>query len=102
MNSTPLPVDITQITNPTAFRRLVEELNRTHVPRAITQGNKTVAMLQPAEKTEYSDEKPDIEEVLSLAGSWGEKNEQEWEEVERELHTIRHASPPTPPITLDP
>lgn len=102
MNSTPLPVDITQITNPTTFRRLVDDVNRTNIPRAITEGNKTVAMLQPVESTQPPDEKPDIEEVLSLAGSWGEKNEQEWEEVERELHAIRHASPPTPPITLDP
>lgn len=44
------------------------------------------------------DEKPDIEEILSLAGTWGERD---WKQIEQDLDHIRHASPPTPPITLD-
>ncbi len=38
------------------------------------------------------------EDVLSLAGAWGERN---WDEVEQELDRIRHESTPTPPIELD-
>ncbi len=39
-----------------------------------------------------------VEEVLALAGAWGERN---WEEVEQELDRIRHESTPTPPLELD-
>lgn len=54
-----------------------------------------------AQEKKTPDEKPTIEEVLSLAGAWGEMGDQEWELVEQELDSIRHASPPTPPITID-
>lgn len=49
MYSTPLPVDITHITNNADFRRLVEALNKTHLPRAIKQADKTVAVLFPGD-----------------------------------------------------
>jgi hypothetical protein len=38
-----------------------------------------------------------IQEALSLAGAWSDLS---WEEVEKDLHRIRHESNPTPPITL--
>jgi len=45
-----------------------------------------------------SQQKPSsVEEVLSLAGAWGERN---WEEVEQELDRIRHESKPSPPLEL--
>lgn len=54
-----------------------------------------------AQDKKTSNEEQDIKEVLSLAGAWGEIGEEEWEQVEHTLNTIRHASPPTPPIELD-
>jgi hypothetical protein len=54
-----LPVDITNITNQNDFLLLVEEMNRTHIPRALKRENKTVALLLPAEKTEYAHKKSD-------------------------------------------
>lgn len=38
-----------------------------------------------------------IQRAVSLAGSWGDLD---WVEMEAALDRIRHASPPTPPITL--
>jgi hypothetical protein len=39
----------------------------------------------------------EIQEVLGLAGIWGDLN---WDVVEDELYRIRHESHPTPPISL--
>ena len=36
-----------------------------------------------------------VEQVLALAGAWGERN---WKDVEEELDRIRHESKPTPPF----
>jgi hypothetical protein len=38
-----------------------------------------------------------IQEILNMAGSWGDLN---WDIVEEELYRIRHESSPTPPISL--
>ena len=37
----------------------------------------------------------DVEAALATCGAWSDLD---WNEVERELDRIRHASPPTPPI----
>ena len=38
-----------------------------------------------------------IERALSLLGAWSDLD---WEAAETELDRIRHANPPTPPISL--
>jgi hypothetical protein len=40
---------------------------------------------------------PAIQEILRLAGIW---RDLDWDEVEQELHRIRHESQPTPPLSL--
>lgn len=36
------------------------------------------------------------EDALSVIGAWADLD---WDEMERALYEIRHANPPTPPIT---
>jgi len=38
-----------------------------------------------------------VQRALSLLGAWSDLD---WEEAEAELDRIRHANPPTPPISL--
>ena len=38
-----------------------------------------------------------VQHALSLLGAWSDLD---WEQAEEELDRIRHANPPTPPITL--
>jgi len=38
-----------------------------------------------------------VQRALSLLGAWSDLD---WDEAEAELDRIRHANPPTPPITL--
>jgi hypothetical protein len=38
-----------------------------------------------------------VQHALSLLGAWSDLD---WERAEEELERIRHATPPTPPITL--
>lgn len=37
----------------------------------------------------------DVQEALDLAGAWSDLD---WDDMERELHRIRHENPPTPPL----
>jgi len=92
-----LPVDITNITNQNDFLLLVEEMNRTHIPRALKRENKTVALLFPVGTTEYHHEKSAVEEALSLAGKWSDLPS---DHMEEEFDRIRHQSKPTLPIEL--
>ncbi len=89
MNSTPLPVDITNITNQTDFLRLVEELNRTHIPRALKRGKKTVAMLLPAP----SKKKKKWEEIQVTFGNWKDLNADEL--IANIYHWRKEGSRPT-------
>jgi uncharacterized protein (DUF433 family) len=75
-----------------AYPRLTEE----DVKASLAYAEKLVE--QDTHVPHISQKKPTIEEVLSLAGAWGERD---WNEVEQELDRIRHESTPTPPIELD-
>ena len=96
LNSTPLPVDITNITNQTDFLRLVEELNRTHRPRALKQGNKTVAMLLPAD-TAKKPKQGDYEGILKTFGSW---KHVDTARLKEDLYAARQKTNARPPVTL--
>ena len=77
-----------------AYPRLTEEdvkATLTYAQRLVEQEEQHLP--PPSKQTQAP-----VDEVLSLAGAWGERD---WEEVEQELDRIRHESPPTPPIELD-
>lgn len=95
MSHIPIPFDISQNKD---LLRLAEEVNKTRTPRELKKDNETLAVLVPA-KTEAAaspvSSQTGIEEILALAGSWGERD---WNEVETELDALRHHSQPTPPF----
>jgi len=39
-----------------------------------------------------------IQRALALPGAWADMD---WEEMEENLHRIRHANPPSPSLTID-
>jgi hypothetical protein len=101
MSTTPIPIDIQSISSNKDLVQLAEEVKKTKTPRALTKGDETLAVLMPVEKKTVTQAQPNqkaIEEILSLAGAWGERD---WNEVEAELDRIRHESTPTAPIDLD-
>jgi uncharacterized protein (DUF433 family) len=75
-----------------AYPRLTEE----DVKATLTYAE---SLLEQEEQVPHlPQKKASLEEVLSLAGAWGERD---WNEVEHELDRIRHESTPTPPLELD-
>ena len=77
-----------------AYPRLTEEdvkATLTYAQRLVEQEEQHLP--PPSKQTQAP-----VDEVLSLAGAWGERD---WEEVAPQLDRICHESPPTPPIELD-
>ena len=72
-----------------AYPRLTEE----DIKATLSYAEHLIEQQQSSVKKQAS-----ADEVLALAGAWGERD---WNQVEEELNRIRHASPPTPPIELD-
>jgi hypothetical protein len=72
MNTTPIPVDISQNK---VLLKLAEEVEATKIPRALVKDNETVAVIMPA-STERSSEKKrkdaDFTAMLSVLGSWSD------------------------------
>lgn len=95
MAAHPTPIDISNMPD---LVRLTKQVETTRTPLELKRENKIVAVLTPMEQsTSEQAKKKAIEEVLALAGAWGERD---WNEVEAELDHIRHSSKPTPPFTL--
>jgi hypothetical protein len=78
--------------------RLVEEVANTNTPRELKRGNKTVAVLMPTKALPQKQGKTSIKDALALAGAWAHLPS---DDLEEQLDRIRHASKPTPPLTLD-
>lgn len=85
-----------------------EQIN--HVPHLTTQSNQpligiflkqndhdVVQYFTEEGQADSANSERAVQRALGLAGSWSDLD---WEEVERELHRIRHESQPTPPISL--
>ena len=89
------PIDISNIPD---LVRIAEEVEATNKPRVLKRDNTPIALLTPVKKKQSSQAKRKaIQEVLALAGAWGDRD---WDEVEAELDRIRHSSKPTPPFGL--
>ena len=92
MSNTSLPVDIT---NNADIFRLIEEVNRTHVPRVLKRENKTVAMLLPADMAK----KPqgNYEGILKTFGSW---KQVDTARLKEDLYAARQKTNAHPSITI--
>jgi PHD/YefM family antitoxin component YafN of YafNO toxin-antitoxin module len=96
MNSHPTPLDISHLPD---LVRIVEQVEATNKPLALTKDNKIVAVLTPVEPTSKQKKNQQaIEETLALAGSW---KALDFDDMLEQLDRIRHESKPTPPLTLD-
>ena len=90
------PIDISTMPD---LARIAEEVEATQTPLELTRDNKIVAVLMPpAHATRKKHRKTSLEEALALAGAWKDIPS---DDMEERLDTIRHASKPTPPFTLD-
>ena len=76
-----------------AYPRLTEE----DIKATLTYAECLVEQEEQQLQTLLRQKQPSLEEVLSLAGAWGERD---WNEVEQELDRIRHESKPSPPFAL--
>ena len=91
MNNTPLPVDITHITN-ADFIHLVKEMNATHRPRVLKIENKPVAMLIPVmkiKKTKKEQTKKNYKAFHTAAGSWSDVDV---EKFKKDIYRSRQVS----------
>jgi PHD/YefM family antitoxin component YafN of YafNO toxin-antitoxin module len=97
MNShPPTPLDISHLPD---LVWIVEQVEATKRPLALTKDNKTVAVLTPVEANKKQPKNQQaIEETLALAGSW---KALDFDDMLEQLDRIRHESKPTPPLTLD-
>ncbi len=90
------PIDISTMPD---LVQIVEEVAATKQPRELKRDNTIVAVLTPVEtKRKHQKNQQAIEETLALAGAWKDIPS---DDMEEQLHRIRHASKPTPPLELD-
>ena len=76
-----------------AYPRLTEE----DVKATFVYAERLVEREEQQAQTPVRQRQSSVDNVLSLAGAWGERD---WNEVEQELDRIRHESKPTPPFEL--
>ena len=95
MQRTSTPTDISTMPE---LVHLVDEVTATQIPRELRRDNKIVAVLTPVETARKQQNNRAIEETLALAGAW---KDLDFDDMLKQLDTIRHQSKPTPPLELD-
>lgn len=61
------------------------------------EGREVVRFFCTEEEADRAIPEQSVEGSIALAGAWADLD---WDEMEQQLHRIRHESPPSPPLTL--
>ena len=69
MSNTLMPVDISKIPE---LSDIVDEMEATQEPRALTRGNKVVAVLSPVNTTKHTVSEETRQRSLAALGSWSD------------------------------
>ena len=61
------------------------------------EGREVIRFFCSEEEADRAISEGSTEGSLALAGAWADLD---WDEMEQQLHRIRHESPPSPPLSL--